>query len=124
MRIGVLAATLFVLATMTTVVWAAGCHGDDQGSGCPMTGCPGSGLQMHNLSGTISGIAQTHDASSVKTGANATRIRLQVHPDCSQRDKLMGQIANLKTGQSIKCTYYKLDGKLYLCAIGGSGSCH
>jgi hypothetical protein len=89
-----------------------------------MTGCPGSGQQMHNLAGTVAGIAQTHDAISVKTGASATRVRLQVHPDCSQRDKLMGQIAKLKAGQSIKCTTHKLDGKVYLCAIGGSGSCH
>ncbi|MBM3497470.1 MAG: hypothetical protein FJX74_02260 [Armatimonadetes bacterium] len=89
-----------------------------------MTGCPGSGLQMHNLSGTVVGIAQPHDAISVKSGAKAARLRLQVHPDCSQREKLMGRIAKLKTGQSIKCTYYRLNGKLYLCSIGGSGSCH
>jgi len=124
MRTVVLAATVFLLAATMNATWAAGCHGDGSGSGCPMTGCPGSGLQMHNLSGTIAGIAQTHDAISVKTGAKATRVRLQVHPDCSQRERLMGQIAKLKTGQSIKCTFYKLDGKPYLCAIGGSGPCH
>jgi hypothetical protein len=89
-----------------------------------MTGCPGSGLQMHSVSGTVAGIAQTHDAISVKSGPNGTRLRLQVHPDCSQRNQLMAQIAKLKPGQSVKCTYYKLDGKVYLCAIGGSGSCH
>jgi len=89
-----------------------------------MAGCPGSGQQMHNLSGTVAGIAQPHDAISVKPAGSTTRMRLQVHPDCSQRSKLMGQIAKLRTGQSIQCTYYKQDGKVYLCTIGGSGSCH
>jgi hypothetical protein len=79
---------------------------------------------MHSLSGTIAGIAQTHDAISVKTGGSTTKVRLQVHPDCSQRQKLMGQIAKLKSGQSIKCTYYQKDGKTYLCTIGDSASCH
>lgn len=122
MRRVVLAAAVLVLAAMTTLAWAAGCH--EGGSGCPMTGCPGSGQTMHSLTGKIAGIAQTHDAISVATGAKGARLRLQVHPDCSQREKLLGQIAKLKTGQTIKCTYYKLDGKVYLCSIGGSGSCH
>jgi hypothetical protein len=79
---------------------------------------------MQSLSGAIAGIAQTHDAISVKVAGSTTKVRLQVHPDCSQRGKLMQQIASLSTGQSIKCTYYVKDGKKYVCAIGGSGSCH
>jgi hypothetical protein len=115
--------TLFLLA-VTSAAWAAGCHGDGQGSGCPMQGCPGSGLQMQSLSGAIAGIAQTHDAIRVKIAGSTTKVRLQVHPDCSERNKLLQQIGGLKMGQSIKCTFYKQDGKAYLCAIGGSGSCH
>jgi len=121
---GVLVVTTLLLLATTSAAWAAGCHGDDPGSGCPMQGCPGSGLQMQSLSGTIAGIAQPHDAISVKIAGSTSRVRLQVHPDCTQRDKLMQQIAGLRTGQSIRCTYYVKNGRKYLCAIGGSGSCH
>jgi hypothetical protein len=89
-----------------------------------MTGCPGSGQALHSLSGTVAGIAQPHDAISVRTGGRTTRLRLQVHPDCPERSRLMTQIAGLRTGQSIKCTYYKLNGRAYLCAIGAGAACH
>ena len=47
-KIALLAVVLLAL-TIASPIWAQGCHGG--GSGCPMSGCPGSGQTMTDVSG-------------------------------------------------------------------------
>jgi hypothetical protein len=107
--------------------WAAGCHGDGNSGGCSMDGCPGSGQTMVGVSGKIAYIGPKRDLVKVtvaKSSGGTQTLQLLVHPDCPNRGHLIGQIKQLKVGQTLKGTCYKLNGKTYLCQIGTSASCH
>ena len=118
-RIALLAVVLLAL-TIASPIWAQGCHGG--GSGCPMSGCPGSGQTMTDVSGKITTIGDKHDVVTVKAGSKT--LQLLVHPNCPNKDQLIKQIGQLKVRQTLKGSYYTLNSKTYLCTIGSSGSCH
>ncbi len=112
-------------------LWAQGCH--EGGGGCPMSGCPGSGHTMTDVSGKITYISSTHDVIKVdvaQASGGTTTVKLYVHPSCPNKDQLIKQIGGLKVGQTLKGSYYTLKDKTYLCTIGssgsgsGGGSCH
>jgi len=103
-------------------VWANHCHEGGGSAGCTMDGCPGSGLTMKQVTGTVTQVAKKHNLVKVKAGEQV--LELRVHPECPNKDKLTKQVAGLKVGQTLKATYYAKDAKTYLCQVGETETCH